>query len=63
MIQLVLGIVADKNDTPVGWGRSARVRVALLLLAAAPYCMAHDFVCNVQFQKSSQYQPAEHRHQ
>jgi hypothetical protein len=50
MIQLVLGIVADINEVSVGWGRSARAHAALFLLAAAPYCLAHDFVCNVQFQ-------------
>jgi hypothetical protein len=46
--------VADE-DNAVGWGRLACMRFALLLLAAAPYPLAHGFACDIRFQKSSQY--------
>jgi hypothetical protein len=49
MIQPVLGILADDNDATIGWGRSTRTGVALLLLVVAPYCLAHDFVGDVLF--------------
>jgi hypothetical protein len=46
--------VADEDDA-VGWGRSARSHVVLLLLAAAPYRLAQGFARDVRFQKSCQY--------
>ncbi len=41
--------VADDDDAAVSWGRLACAPFALLLLEAAPNCLAHGIACDVRF--------------